>query len=407
MVLFKGAEKIKLFDGKRRSVDRIGVVEEKSRFASREFHLLMAASLILSAFLGIYLLATDRSIWILAPSHAYGLMIIVALDVILVILDFRNLKRSYVLTIILATITIILQLGDILTAPQYHLTGASFASYLFGLWTFDALLLAQSFIIITGIFVRRQLLELSIKTTGTSDRLVIPNSRRNFLVAAGAVAIVSIAGVTIGLDSKSLETILGSETLKQSSSTSTTESVGITPLTTFSIETTASQTQNQTNAPTQSTQSETSSYETQEDTVTSASAESEQIATTSSSSETASSSISSSSMSATGSIANVSQLQTLSPVYFEYPTGYPNVLFKKSDGTIIALSITCTHLCCTATFQTSSGEIDCPCHGSQFDDSGNVLRGPANLPLPQIELTIDSSGNIFPKSIIGSSPCLP
>ncbi|MDG6998102.1 MAG: hypothetical protein JRN15_03200 [Nitrososphaerota archaeon] len=39
-----------------------------------------------------------------------------------------------------AILTILLQLGDIATAPQYKMTSAYFAHYLFGLWAYDCLL---------------------------------------------------------------------------------------------------------------------------------------------------------------------------------------------------------------------------------------------------------------------------
>jgi cytochrome b6-f complex iron-sulfur subunit len=47
---------------------------------------------------------------------------------------------------------------------------------------------------------------------------------------------------------------------------------------------------------------------------------------------------------------------------------------RKGDD-FLALDITCTHLGCTVT-ATAQG-CACPCHGSRFDGSGEVLRGPA------------------------------
>jgi Rieske Fe-S protein len=51
----------------------------------------------------------------------------------------------------------------------------------------------------------------------------------------------------------------------------------------------------------------------------------------------------------------------------------------KVSGKTTALSLTCSHLGCSVNFQ--GGEFACPCHGSVFGISGNVVRGPAQFPL--------------------------
>ena len=127
----------------------------------------------------------------------------------------------------------------------------------------------------------------------------------------------------------------------------------------------------------------------------------------------------------TGAVANVSQLQAGSPLYFDYPSsgsnlaspavaninqlqygGNPNILMKRSDGTIFAMSMLCTHVCCQCEYASQYNEILCPCHGSVFDQNGKVLRGPAPIPLPTVEMNIDSSGNIFPVKMNSHSACV-
>ncbi len=44
----------------------------------------------------------------------------------------------------------------------------------------------------------------------------------------------------------------------------------------------------------------------------------------------------------------------------------------------------CPHLGCTVDWNTEQQRFICPCHGSQFDGAGQVLRGPANQPLPLV-----------------------
>jgi Rieske Fe-S protein len=64
-----------------------------------------------------------------------------------------------------------------------------------------------------------------------------------------------------------------------------------------------------------------------------------------------------------------------------YPPGFghPIVLFNHPSGEIFALSITCTHQGCEV--RKGKTKFECPCHGSQYDLSGKVLRGPASEPL--------------------------
>lgn len=70
------------------------------------------------------------------------------------------------------------------------------------------------------------------------------------------------------------------------------------------------------------------------------------------------------------------------------------VAVGRDGGGIFALSLVCTHAGCdmSRNGSVSFGRIDCGCHGSIFDGQGNVLRGPANQPLPHLVVTVDASG---------------
>ena len=60
------------------------------------------------------------------------------------------------------------------------------------------------------------------------------------------------------------------------------------------------------------------------------------------------------------------------------------VALFNSDGELYALSLVCTHLGCTLSL-TDQG-LACPCHGSLFDLKGNVVKGPAERPLPKMRV---------------------
>jgi cytochrome b6-f complex iron-sulfur subunit len=55
-----------------------------------------------------------------------------------------------------------------------------------------------------------------------------------------------------------------------------------------------------------------------------------------------------------------------------------------------AMSAVCTHLGCLTQYEKENSRIFCPCHGSRFDESGNVTDGPAPAPLPRLELALES-----------------
>ncbi len=55
--------------------------------------------------------------------------------------------------------------------------------------------------------------------------------------------------------------------------------------------------------------------------------------------------------------------------------------FRDDDGTLHAVSPTCTHMGCRVSFNTAERSWDCPCHGSRFDVDGRVLQGPATKDL--------------------------
>jgi len=59
---------------------------------------------------------------------------------------------------------------------------------------------------------------------------------------------------------------------------------------------------------------------------------------------------------------------------------------REGDGSLRAVSATCTHLGCIVAWNSAEASWDCPCHGSRFSPEGEVLHGPAVAPLEQKEI---------------------
>jgi Rieske Fe-S protein len=67
------------------------------------------------------------------------------------------------------------------------------------------------------------------------------------------------------------------------------------------------------------------------------------------------------------------------------PDGDQIMIVREPGGSLVALSTQCTHAGCKVN-APSGGIITCPCHGSQYDLTGNVVRGPAPRALKQYQI---------------------
>lgn len=61
-------------------------------------------------------------------------------------------------------------------------------------------------------------------------------------------------------------------------------------------------------------------------------------------------------------------------------------LYRDGEGQIHALSSVCTHRGCDVEWNDQDKVWDCPCHGSRFALAGEVINGPAVLPLPPVDV---------------------
>lgn len=66
--------------------------------------------------------------------------------------------------------------------------------------------------------------------------------------------------------------------------------------------------------------------------------------------------------------------------------GDQTAAYRDEHGQLYAVSAICTHLGCTVEWNGGEKSWDCPCHGSRFSHTGDVLHGPATTPLAQRDM---------------------
>jgi cytochrome b6-f complex iron-sulfur subunit len=71
-----------------------------------------------------------------------------------------------------------------------------------------------------------------------------------------------------------------------------------------------------------------------------------------------------------------------------------NIWVVRYQGTIYALSTTCTHLGCTPNWLEADKKFKCPCHGSGFYITGVNFEGPAPRPLERWAVAVGEDGQI-------------
>ena len=72
--------------------------------------------------------------------------------------------------------------------------------------------------------------------------------------------------------------------------------------------------------------------------------------------------------------------------------GEHKVCIVRENEKLCAISTVCTHLGCI--IGVSETGFACPCHGSRYDQDGNVTGGPAPKALPWYQLSLAPNGEL-------------
>jgi Rieske Fe-S protein len=72
---------------------------------------------------------------------------------------------------------------------------------------------------------------------------------------------------------------------------------------------------------------------------------------------------------------------------------FEKVIIVCRDGDVAVFSSACPHLGCRIN-RIEDGEIACPCHGSRFNASGEIIHGPATRGLHALPFQLDRNAAV-------------
>ena len=111
----------------------------------------LSLGLVTSALLGILILTTDEWLWAAAPSHAYGLIGFVMVDVLLTIGVLENITVSTLAAAVASLVQVTLMIGDLFVGQPGGVPSTAFRAYLINDPSYIGLLLIKSVIVAVAI----------------------------------------------------------------------------------------------------------------------------------------------------------------------------------------------------------------------------------------------------------------
>ncbi|NEP41745.1 MAG: cytochrome b6-f complex iron-sulfur subunit [Okeania sp. SIO2H7] len=77
--------------------------------------------------------------------------------------------------------------------------------------------------------------------------------------------------------------------------------------------------------------------------------------------------------------------------------GDPTYIVVEGDNSLAdyGLNAVCTHLGCVVPWNINENKFICPCHGSQYNSEGTVVRGPAPLSLALVHADVVEDKVVF------------
>lgn len=71
----------------------------------------------------------------------------------------------------------------------------------------------------------------------------------------------------------------------------------------------------------------------------------------------------------------------------------PLYVYRQDDGTFSAVSTRCMHRGCQV--EPAAEHLVCPCHGSEYSNTGEVLKGPTQEPLRKLSVLVEGESIVI------------
>lgn len=108
----------------------------------------MSMGLVASGLLGVQILLNDRWLWSAAPSHAYGLIGFVAIDLLLLVALVRRVRIAILGAAFVSAVQFGAMLADIVAGQPTGVPSVAFRAYLFSDASYLGLLVVQIAILV-------------------------------------------------------------------------------------------------------------------------------------------------------------------------------------------------------------------------------------------------------------------
>ncbi len=114
----------------------------------RTVQTILSTALFASCLLGIQILLMDKWLWNAAPAHAYGLVIFVLVDSLILAAIWKKAVLATVGAALASTLQLAAMLGDIAIGQPSNISASVFKEYLLANTAFTSLLATQGVILV-------------------------------------------------------------------------------------------------------------------------------------------------------------------------------------------------------------------------------------------------------------------